>query len=107
MSYSLLFEPYGWVIGTAVWIDSIEDLKATYDAESHRQMKTSIYQLASFIAVLIALLIVFAIYIGNKISAPIIKITDEIERMATGDFTTKNRESGNAVKDKTEISQRI
>lgn len=41
-------------------------MKATYDAESHRQMTTSIYQLASFIVALIALLIVFAIYIGNK-----------------------------------------
>ena len=105
MSYSLLFEPYGWVIGTAVWIDSIDDLKATYDAESHEQMKTSIYQLSAFITVLITVLILFAIYIGNKISIPIIKITDEIERMAAGDFTTENRESGDAAKNKSEIGQ--
>ena len=105
MSYSMLFEPYGWVIGTAVWIDSIDELKTEYEDEAHQTMKRSIYQLAIFITILVILLAAFAIFIGNKIANPIIHITDEIERMATGDFSNKETKAKASIKNKSEIGQ--
>ena len=105
MSYSMLFEPYGWVIGTAVWIDSIDELKAGYEEEAHQSMKKTIYQLVIFITILVILLAAFAIFIGNKIANPIIHITDEIERMATGDFSNKETRAKAAIKNKSEIGQ--
>lgn len=42
---------------------------------------------------------------GNKITNPILKITDEIERMASGDFTLENRENAHMMKNKSEIGQ--
>lgn len=107
MSYSMLFEPYGWVIGTAVWIDSIDELKAGYEEEAHQSMKKTIYQLAIFITILVILLAAFAIFIGNKIANPIIHITDEIERMATGDFSNKETRAKAAIKNKSEIGQMV
>ena len=100
MSYSMLFEPYGWVIGTAVWIDSIDELKTEYEDEAHQTMKRSIYQLAIFITILVILLAALAIIVGNKIANPIIHITDEIERMATGDFSNKETKAKAAIKNK-------
>lgn len=105
MSYSMLFEPYGWVIGTAVWIDSIDELKTEYEDEAHQTMKRSIYQLAIFITILVILLAALAIIVGNKIANPIIHITDEIERMATGDFSNKETKAKAAIKNKSEIGQ--
>ncbi|MCI6064685.1 methyl-accepting chemotaxis protein [bacterium] len=107
MSYSMLFEPYGWVIGTGVWIDSIDELKAGYEEEAHQSMKKTIYQLAIFITILVILLAAFAIFIGNKIANPIIHITDEIERMATGDFSNKETRAKAAIKNKSEIGQMV
>ena len=107
MSYSMLFEPYGWVIGTAVWIDSIDELKAGYEEEAHQAMKKTIYQLVIFITILVILLAAFAIFIGNKIANPIIHITDEIERMATGDFSNKETMAKAAIKNKSEIGQMV
>ena len=107
MSYSMLFEPYGWVIGTAVWIDSIDELKAGYEEEAHQSMKKTIYQLVIFITILVILLAAFAIFIGNKIANPIIHITDEIERMATGDFSNKETKAKAAIKNKSEIGQMV
>ena len=107
MSYSMLFEPYGWVIGTAVWIDSIDELKAGYEEEAHQAMKKTIYQLVIFITILVILLAAFAIFIGNKIANPIIHITDEIERMATGDFSNKETRAKAAIKNKSEIGQMV
>lgn len=105
MSYSLLFEPYDWVIGTAVWIDSIDEMKAAYEQESHQAVKASIFQLIAFLTVLVIVLILFAIFIGNKIANPIIRITDEIERMATGDFTEENSKQNMGAVNKSEIGQ--
>lgn len=107
MSYSMLFEPYGWVIGTGVWIDSIDELKAGYEEEAHQSMKKTIYQLVIFITILVILLAAFAIFIGNKIANPIIHITDEIERMATGDFSNKETRAKAAIKNKSEIGQMV
>ena len=107
MSYSMLFEPYGWVIGTAVWIDSIDELKTEYEDEAHQTMKRSIYQLAIFITILVILLAALAIIVGNKIANPIIHITDEIERMATGDFSNKETRAKAAIKNKSEIGQMV
>lgn len=107
MSYSMLFEPYGWVIGTAVWIDSIDELKSGYEEEAHQSMKKTIYQLVIFITILVILLAAFAIFIGNKIANPIIHITDEIERMATGDFSNKETRAKAAIKNKSEIGQMV
>ena len=107
MSYSMLFEPYGWVIGTAVWIDSIDELKAGYEEEAHQSMKKTIYQLAIFITILVILLAALAIIVGNKIANPIIHITDEIERMATGDFSNKETRAKAAIKNKSEIGQMV
>lgn len=107
MSYSMLFEPYGWVIGTAVWIDSIDELKAGYEEEAHQSMKKTIYQLVIFITILVILLAAFAIFIGNKIANPIIHITEEIERMATGDFSNKETRAKAAIKNKSEIGQMV
>ena len=107
MSYSMLFEPYGWVIGTAVWIDGIDELKAGYEEEAHQSMKKTIYQLVIFITILVILLAAFAIFIGNKIANPIIHITDEIERMATGDFSNKETRAKTAIKNKSEIGQMV
>ena len=107
MSYSMLFEPYGWVIGTAVWIDSIDELKAGYEEEAHQAMKKTIYQFVIFITILVILLAAFAIFIGNKIANPIIHITDEIERMATGDFSNKETRAKAAIKNKSEIGQMV
>ena len=107
MSYSMLFEPYGWVIGTAVWIDSIDELKEGYEEEAHQAKKKTIYQLVIFITILVILLAAFAIFIGNKIANPIIHITDEIERMATGDFSNKETRAKAAIKNKSEIGQMV
>ena len=107
MSYSLIFEPYDWVIGTAVWIDSIDALKADYANEAHQAMKKSILQLVFFVIIIIVALFIFAIFIGNRIANPIISVTNEIQKMSQGDFTKREqkKEKKNAKPDKSELGK--
>ncbi len=106
MSYSLLYEPYDWVIGTGVWIDYIDGLSAEYEANAHSAVVSQIVQSVIFMVILIILLIFVAIYMGNRIANPIRYITTEIERMASGDFSKKEDEDPQERKlenDNTEI----
>ena len=86
MSYSLEYEPYEWVIGTGVWIDHIDAMEAEYKAAADRAVFSSIMQSVIFLIILLVLLVIFALYIGNRIANPIKLITDEISRMASGNF---------------------
>ncbi len=106
MSYSLLYEPYDWVIGTGVWIDYIDGLAAEYEQNAHAAVMSQIIQSIIFMGILIVLLIFVAVYMGNRIANPIRYITTEIERMASGDFSKKEEEDPQERKlenDQTEI----
>jgi len=91
MSYSLYFEPYDWVIGTGVWIDSIDEKEAVYKAESHEALKSTIYGSLGIVLLLVIILSVIAFIIGNKITTPIIMVTKQLDKMASGDFCNDDK----------------
>ena len=105
MSYSLEYEPYDWVIGTGVWIDHIDALANEYEKNAHSAMMASIIRSLIFLVVLLILLVIFALYIGNRIANPIKLITDEIEKMAAGNFSVSEPTPAKKKlgKDRTEI----
>lgn len=105
MNYTMAYEPYQWVLGTGVWIDHLDAIEAEYVSHATAALRTTIIQSIIFLVVLIVLLVIFALYIGNRIANPIKFLTDEIERMASGDFTIKEdaEQQKKMEKDKTEI----
>ncbi|MCR4902707.1 MAG: cache domain-containing protein [Butyrivibrio sp.] len=88
MSYSLYFEPYDWVIGTGVWIDSIDEKEAAYIEEETKALYSTIFGSIFVVIVLIVILSFVAFYIGNRIVTPIKKVTDQMDKMASGNFCT-------------------
>ena len=75
LSTARLYAPWGWVIGTGIYID---DLNATF-------WRVSLI-LGGIAAAAIALLLVFAIFITRSIVRPLGKAVEAAERMAAGDF---------------------
>ncbi|VBB08330.1 chemotaxis methyl-accepting receptor [Lucifera butyrica] len=89
-SYSLLFKPYKWVIGTGNWIDDIDKLVAVKAKENHRKLTMNIA-----FAVLIGLagLIIsalMAMYMSKKISDPVAAMAVSVHQLADGDFTPED-----------------
>lgn len=105
MNYTVAYEPYEWVLGTGVWIDHIDALEAEYSTHANAAVRTTIIQSVIFLVILVILLVLFALYIGNRIANPIKFLTDEIQRMASGDFTNLEDTStqDKISKDKTEV----
>ena len=87
INYTAYFQPFDWVMGTGVWVDHIDELKAEYAKEAKRSLTTTC---SSCIIALIILLIVgigIAVYMGKRITTPLILATNQMVRMANNDFS--------------------
>ena len=77
-TYVKLFEPWGWVVGTGVYID---DLRA---AAQHSLIETGL------IALIVALVVSgVAFLISRTITTPIARLTDVMDKVADGQFDTE------------------
>lgn len=87
-TYSLLFEPWGWIVSTGEYADTI-DLAIT---QMNNEYKTQFAQTQRFgIIVVIAILvisIIIATIFANNISKPLHESTVNLQKIATGDLTS-------------------
>ena len=91
MSYSIEFTPWEWVIGTGVWIDSIDAMEAEYKENADAALRKSLTTSVITLIVLIIAGVVVAILMGKTITDPIILVTNQMVRMSNSDFT-ENKE---------------
>jgi len=86
-SYSLLFQPYNWVIGTGNWIDDIDKLVAAKAEENQRKLMFNIVLavLIGFAGLIISALI--AMYMSKRISDPVTLVAASVQQVAGGDLT--------------------
>ena len=85
-NFTQSFEPYQWVIGTGVWIDYIDEQVAAEQAKADNALNVTIIHTAIVIVILEILITVIAMYLSNRLIAPIKKITEILGVLSTGDF---------------------
>lgn len=107
MSYSLYYEPYDWVIGTGVWIDQIDSKVESYVAKSTLALYSIICGSILMVVCIIIILAIVAFFVGNKITKPIIRVSNELDKMASGDFcnTEENQKLWKLKSTNNEIGQ--
>lgn len=86
-SYSLAFEPFGWVIGTGNYTDDIDQLIDAKKQELNRQFTRSMWTMIVLAAGFIVLVLLTTIAISIRISRPIEETSGHLNRLAEGDFT--------------------
>jgi methyl-accepting chemotaxis protein len=89
-SYSLLFKPYNWVIGTGNWIDDIDKLVATKAEDNHRKLMLNIVYavVIGFAGLIISALM--AMYTSKRISDPVAAVAASVQQVAGGDLTARD-----------------
>ncbi len=87
LNYSLYYEPFDWVMGTGVWIDDIDAMEATYKENASTSLGYNIANSLVVLVILIILGVIGAFYMGQKITKPIVMVTDEMVKMSNSDFT--------------------
>lgn len=85
-SYSAVFEPFEWVIGTGNYIDYMDEEIAAIDENGQNILRNNIIQV--FVVVIIAFMIEsFILYlIGNQIVTALTKTISYLNQYATGNF---------------------
>ncbi|KAJ49365.1 methyl-accepting chemotaxis protein [Clostridium tetanomorphum] len=101
-SYSKLFKPFNWVIGTGNYVDDIDTFIAEKkDIQNKELIKNRIIFIGMVIA-FIFLAIILAVYFGKKITNPILVITNLINKTEALDLAyDKNFEEILNYKDET------
>lgn len=100
-SYSLMSEPWGWILGTGAYIDDIDALVSAKASESASSMNRSLLVTIalSLAASIFAALI--SIRVGLRLAKPIIYAANQTEIVASGDLSNAFEERMTAQKDET------
>lgn len=87
INYTAYYEPFDWVMGTGVWVDYIDTLGAEYEQTANASLTQSITLSVVIGIILIIIGVVIAIYMGKRITKPIVMVTNQMTRMSNSDFT--------------------
>ncbi|MCF6366269.1 MAG: cache domain-containing protein [Bacteroidales bacterium] len=108
LSFIKLFEPYGWVIGTGVYVDYIDKMVARKTEELNKQTSKMIKIILILGFVLIALATVTLFYLGKTITDAIYSVQQKLFHMSKGhiiepDKTERSDEIGDMNKSLSEL----
>ena len=92
-NYTVLYAPFNWVIGTGVWIDDIDTAVAARTEICDAKLRSQIVTSLIVMVVLQLIFIAFARYIGSTIADPILKVTERMQVIGTGDFTLSEQDA--------------
>ena len=85
-AYSKYYEPFGWVIGTGNYIDTIDKTIAAQENSANSNVYSKTIVLAGIALAAIVVAILLGTYIGKRISKPILRITDLINKTSALDL---------------------
>lgn len=86
-SYSAYFEPFDWVVGTGNYTDYIDDAIAGYHSEFSAFANQKAFSLVACCVAFLLIVIILIAMIASDITKTLKKVGNDIEVMASGDFT--------------------
>jgi methyl-accepting chemotaxis protein len=84
-SYTILFKPFNWIIGTGNYIDDIDVYIQQEKEKSQKEFVKSEIIIICIIIISQIIIILLSIFISNKISKPIILITENLKEISSGE----------------------
>lgn len=88
-SYSLLFEPFGWVIGTGNYFDEIQTYVASITEVREKELIQSINRIFMLALLTVVIAIGVSYWLGRKISKPIEVLSHKATQISNGDLTVE------------------
>jgi methyl-accepting chemotaxis protein len=85
ISYVKLFKPFGWIVGTGVYMDDIQKNIDAKKAELDKRVSRSIIIQIVMVCVLAALIILITLIIARRISLPLINTNLILKDIAEGE----------------------
>jgi len=101
--FVMLYEPYGWVIGTGNYVDDIEAVIELEKEEARELMVANLILFAIVLALAFLVSLLISFFMGRLITKPIKKLTVLINQTAQLDMTESNNDDLLKYKDETGI----
>jgi len=89
LSYVKLYKPWGWVIGSGVYICDIERAKAIKYANIRKQVAASIRKTGIALASCLFLGILFGLIVSRRIARPIVQLNQAVRGISRGTYDTR------------------
>jgi methyl-accepting chemotaxis protein len=97
LSYVSLFKPWGWIVGTGVYIDEIDTEMAkkqeesgkmafSFKDQSSKQTSRAIYTMVVALIVLVGIGIVAILFVSGNITKPLKRLQNTAEAISKGDL---------------------
>jgi len=87
LSYVKLFKPWGWVVGTGVYIDDVSKEVNKVNSSALSNVQKATWKIALAIVICLVIAISFAIGFASKIVNPIKNMVNKAQAIADGDLT--------------------
>lgn len=84
LSYVKLYKPLGWIIGTGVYIDSVEETVARKKEQLDNQINSLILKISVLSVLVIAIAVAISIVFANTLARPIVHLTGIAENISLG-----------------------
>jgi methyl-accepting chemotaxis protein len=85
LSYVKLFEPWGWIVGTGIYLDDVDEAVAAKEAEIVSAISTQRNALTLAIVILIAVTALAVVFISRHITGPIVRASEMLKDIAQGE----------------------
>jgi methyl-accepting chemotaxis protein len=82
--YSLLFEPWGWVVGTGNYIDDLQEIQRAREVENRRRLQGLLIRIGTFSAGAIAVFFVLIFFLGRRLTLPLRRVTAGLAEISQG-----------------------
>jgi methyl-accepting chemotaxis protein len=101
--FVMLYEPYGWVIGTGNYVDDIEAVIELEKEEARELMFGNLILFGIVLVIALFVSILISVFMGSLITKPIKKLTALINQTAQLDMSESNNDDLLKYKDETGI----
>ncbi len=98
-SYSKLYKPFGWVIGTGNYTDSLDEQVKAESAEVDKIVRKWISAMCAVVVIFFALTVVLTICVIKDITSSLKRVVAFVEKLETGDMTGRASKQQLARKD--------
>ena len=85
LSFVKLFEPWGWIVGTGIYLDDVDRAIASKEAEIMTAISSQRNVLILSIVALLALTAVVVVFISKQITRPIVTASEMLKDIAQGE----------------------
>lgn len=85
-AYATYFAPWGWVIGTGIWTDHIDHMVEEREEFLARHLKDNLFGIGFILVLLQGVFVFMALYMGERMSKPVLAMTEQLRRMGSGDL---------------------